>query len=99
LITVTDNTAASRLEVQAGDALLGYAEYIRTPELMVVTHTEVDDAHAGRGVGSLLANEGMTRARSDRLRVVTLCPFIAGWLRRHPEHLELEYRSHSKVAD
>jgi hypothetical protein len=28
-----------------------------------------------------------------------VCPFIAGWLTRHPEYAHLEYRAASKVTD
>jgi hypothetical protein len=31
--------------------------------------------------------------------VLAVCPFIAGWLARHPELAHLEYRAASKVTD
>jgi hypothetical protein len=31
--------------------------------------------------------------------VLAVCPFIAGWLVRHPQYAHLEYRAASTVVD
>lgn len=54
-LTVTTNTARRRYEAvvdQAGTA--GFVDYQETDELVVLTHTTVDPAFEGRGVGSTL---------------------------------------------
>ncbi|PZG02519.1 GNAT family N-acetyltransferase [Micromonospora deserti] len=99
MITVTDNHTMRRFEAHDDDTIAGFAEYIRTDNLVVFTHTEVDSAYEGRGVGSQLARAGLDAARADGLRVLAICPFIAGWLARHPEYAGLEYRAASKVTD
>lgn len=99
MITVTDNPAAHRFEAHEGDALAGFAGYVRTAELVAFVHTEVDPAFEGRGVGSLLAREGIESVRAEGLRVLAVCPFIAGWMTRHPEYAHLEYRATSTVTD
>lgn len=99
MITVTDNRAASRVEAHEGDALAGFATYVRTAELVAFVHTEVDPAFEGRGVGSLLARAGIDSAGEEGLRVLAVCPFIAGWMTRHPEYAHLEYRAASTVTD
>ena len=60
------------------------------PKIKMTWHTEVDDRFEGRGVGGTIARtaldaiaaEGGTRVRPD-------CPFIRGWIRRHPEYRRL----------
>ena len=99
MITVTDNRAATRCAARDGETLAGFADYLRTSELVAFVHTEVDPAFAGRGVGSLLAREGIESVRADGLRVLAVCPFIAGWLTRHPQYADLEYRAVSTVTD
>lgn len=99
MITVTDNRAANRFEAHEGDALAGFAAYVRTAELVAFVHTEVDPAFEGRGVGSLLARAGIESAGEEGLRVLAVCPFIAGWMTRHPEYSHLEYRAASTVTD
>jgi predicted GNAT family acetyltransferase len=47
----------------------------------------------------MLAREGVESVRAEGLRVLAVCPFIAGWLTRHPEYAHLEYRAASKVTD
>lgn len=99
MITVTDNRAATRFEARDGETLAGFADYLRTSELVAFVHTEVDPAFEGRGVGSLLARAGIEATQADGLRVLAVCPFIAGWLARHPHYADLEYRAASTVTD
>lgn len=99
MITVTDDAAANRFEAHDDGTLAGHAAYIRTPELIAFVHTEVDPAFEGRGVGSQLARAGIAAAEAEGLRVLAVCPFIAGWLARHPQYAHLEHRAASTVAD
>lgn len=56
---------------------------------VVFTHTEVDDAVEGRGVGSALVRWALDDVRSRDLRVVARCPFVAAYVRRHEEYADL----------
>jgi uncharacterized protein len=91
-VDVTDNPAERRYEARVeGDALAGFAAYrLRGEDVIVFTHTEVDPAHEGEGIGGALARGALddVRARGER-RVVALCPFIAAWVRRHPDYQDL----------
>jgi uncharacterized protein len=86
---VTDNPADSRYELHDGDTLIGIAAYRLTGDTVVFTHTEVADAYEGQGAGSQLAREALDDSRSRNLRVVARCPFISGWIERHPEYADL----------
>jgi len=81
---VIDNTEASRLELAAGD-LRAELVYRRRPGRLVLIHTEVPDAAAGRGLGGQLVSAALDLAVDQDLTVVPLCPFARAWLQRHPD--------------
>nr|WP_197983453.1 GNAT family N-acetyltransferase [Aeromicrobium sp. CFBP 8757] len=99
MITIADQPDLRRFEARDEGTLVGFADYIRTDELIVFTHTEVDTAWEGHGVGSRLAEIGIRTAEHNHLRVLAICTFIASWMARHPEFAHLEYRSTSAVTD
>ena len=80
---------ASRYELRDGDRLIGEAAYHRRGGRIAFTHTEVDEALEGRGLGSRLVATALDDARSEGLEVVPLCPFVAGFIDRHPEYQEV----------
>ena len=86
---VTNNESESRWEIRLGGDLVGFAAYQRTPDEIVFTHTEIDDAYEGQGLGSRLARGALDDARARGLKVRPLCPFIRGWIKRHPDYADL----------
>jgi predicted GNAT family acetyltransferase len=89
-VQVTDNEAEQRYEARVGGELAGSAYYDTADDLIVFTHTEVDDAFEGKGVGSALAKAALDDVRADgRRRVIPRCPFIKGWIDRHPDYRDL----------
>ncbi|MGD8867512.1 MAG: GNAT family N-acetyltransferase [Gemmatimonadales bacterium] len=67
-------------------------EYRLSEDEVIYTHTGVPSALEGRGIGSLLARTGLDWARAEGLRVVPVCSFVAGYIKRHPEYAELTER-------
>ena len=82
---VEDNPDLARYEVFDGGELAGFALYRRSEGKIVLTHTEVDDRFEGRGLGSALARGVLDAARGDGLAVLPHCPFMAGYIRGHPD--------------
>jgi uncharacterized protein len=87
--TVTDHPEASRFELYDGDTLVGSARYHLRDREIIFTHTQVSEEYEGQGAGSQLAQEALDDARRRGLRVVPRCPFIAGWIERHPVYADL----------
>jgi predicted GNAT family acetyltransferase len=89
-ISVGDNPAQQRYEATVDGTVAGFAQYQVKDGHIVFTHTEVDDAFAGQGVGGALARGALddVRARAEH-DVVALCPFISAWLARHPDYQDL----------
>ncbi|MFI7492398.1 GNAT family N-acetyltransferase [Micromonospora echinaurantiaca] len=96
--TVTDVPERERFEArdEAG-ALAGLVTYQLTGAIIAYTHTEVDAAFEGQGVGSTLARAVMDDARAKGRTVVPICPFLSEWLGKHPEYDSVVARSTRKV--
>jgi uncharacterized protein len=87
-ITVTNNEAKQRYEVWI-DGHLAVLTYERQGDSIVYLHTGVPSALAGRGIANLLARTALDEAREQKRSVVPLCPFVAAYIRRHPEYVAL----------
>ncbi|MFM9441249.1 GNAT family N-acetyltransferase [Streptomyces acidiscabies] len=100
-VEVVDAHEARRYEarIDGGSEVAGFAEYIRTAELIVFVHTEVSPAHEGQGIGSALARTSLDEARAAGLRVLATCPFYSAWIDRHPAYADLLYQNRSSVSD
>ena len=98
-VETSHNPSAHRYEAHLDGELAGFAEYQLTDTLVVFTHTEVDDRFEGRGVGSALARFALddVRARGER-QVLPLCPFIKGWIGKHPDYADLVYGAPETTA-
>jgi predicted GNAT family acetyltransferase len=88
-IEVVDNPKARRFEIHLDGELAGSAYYRLEPGRIAFTHTEVDPAHKGRGLGGRLAHEALDEVRARGLEALPFCPFIARYIRSHPEYLDL----------
>ena len=98
-VTVTDAAEQHRYEGRVGGELAAIAEYIRTAELVVFTHTEVLPGHEGRGIASALVHQALDDVRRQGVKVLPLCPFVAAWMQRHAEgYGDLEYRSRTTIT-
>jgi uncharacterized protein len=92
-VVVTDNREKSQYEARIDGELAGFSQYHLTRSSIVFTHTEVDPAYEGHGVGSALARFALddVRAKGER-DVVPVCPFIHGWIDDHPDYADLVRR-------
>lgn len=79
----------SRYELRLGDELIGFADYRPVEGGIAITHTEVDEQHEGRGFGTRLAEAALGDARARGLEVDPVCPFVAHFMRLHPEYEQL----------
>jgi len=88
-ISIADNPAERRYEAHLGERLAGFAEYRAMPGRIVFIHTEVLPEFEGRGVGSRLAAGALDDVRARGLGMTPKCPFIAAYVRRHPQYADL----------
>ncbi len=83
--------AANRFEVEI-DGFLAVAEYQRQGEVVTFTHTFVPPELRGRGLAEKLVVAALAWARTENLRVVPACSYVAKFLERHPEYRDLAAR-------
>ncbi|MEU0492071.1 GNAT family N-acetyltransferase [Nocardiopsis sp. NPDC006139] len=88
---VADAPENKRYEIRVDGEVAGFAEYILTDGLITFTHTEIDPAHEGRGLGGALVRGALDDVRGRDLDVLPLCPFVKGWIQRHPDYADLVY--------
>jgi predicted GNAT family acetyltransferase len=89
--TVRHNPRLSRYEVAVRTgALAGVALYQRHERRIAFLETAIETRHEGPDLGGRLARAALDDARELDLEVVSLCPFIAAYIRRHAdEYLDL----------
>lgn len=84
-IELEDHGARGRYVFRAPE---GEAEmtFTRAGErLIIIDHTGVPEALAGRGVGVAMVTRAVQDARAAGIRILPLCPFAAAQFRRRPE--------------
>lgn len=91
---VRDVPAEQRYEARLGDdpTLAAIIDYRLGEDWVELVHTEVRDGFEGQGVGSRLVRAVLEDARERGLPVVARCPFVIGWLQRHPEQHDVLFR-------
>lgn len=94
---VADAPDRSRYEARVDGVAAGFAEYRDHGDERAFTHTEV--TLEGRGVGGALARAALDDVRARGLRAVPMCPFIAAWIRRHPEYGDLVPDAHRDLLE
>lgn len=93
-VTVTNHPEASRYEARAGEELAGFVGYELTDGLITFTHTRVQPAYEGRGIGGAIVRAALDDVAADGTReVVPLCPFVQRWIDRHPDYRRLVHRA------
>jgi predicted GNAT family acetyltransferase len=85
---VVDNDAARRFEMTV-DNTTAFIDYRRSGKRLLLIHTEGPAELQGKGVGSALVRGALDLAAQQEQAVVPLCPFVASYLKRHPEFLGL----------
>lgn len=80
---VVRNDEKHRYEVYADEQLAGFTQYLLRGDQTVFTHTEIDKAFGGRGLGTILATQALDDVVKRGGVIVPVCPFIAAFLKKH----------------
>ena len=83
---IDNNALASRFELAINGGL-AVLDYRIEGDTVFLLHVEVPLTEQGRGIAGKLSHAALEFARDNRLKVVARCPFIATYIRRHPELL------------
>jgi uncharacterized protein len=88
-VEIRHNQGEQRYEAWVEGKLAGSAHYRLDDGPVVFTHTEVEPEFEGRGIAGRLAEAALGDARRSGRQVIPLCPYIAGYVRRHPGLVDL----------
>lgn len=83
-----ENTEGKYYFIEA-ESKIAKIEYIKTKDKIHLTHTEVPKELNGKGIGSALAKLVLEKIKKDELILVPLCPFVAMYIKKHPEWKEI----------
>jgi predicted GNAT family acetyltransferase len=93
----TDKTGAATTVTQESDRFrisvdgqkVGFTEYVDRDGQRIFPHTEVLDEFGGRGLASILVDEALQATRDAGLRIVAVCPMVAGFVEKHQEFADV----------
>jgi predicted GNAT family acetyltransferase len=94
-LRIRNNERQQQFELEE-DGELAFLSYRFHKGDIALMHTEVPKQLAGKGIASALAEHAMNFARDHKMPVMVYCPFVAAWLKKHPDYQELvdaKYRS------
>ncbi|MDR0892350.1 MAG: N-acetyltransferase [Mediterranea sp.] len=83
--TLIDNVDKRRYEFQI-DGKVAQIDYIKSQHNQIfLVHTEVPISLGGQGIASQLVQKALEDIELKGLKLVPLCPFVAGYIKKHPE--------------
>lgn len=82
--TVVDNPEKRRFEAQVANNTV-FIDYIRAKDAVFLTHTEVPPVLEGQGIGAELVRQTLETLKDEGEQLAPLCPFVAAYLKRHPD--------------
>jgi NAD+ kinase len=86
---VVDSFEQQRYEILLNGEVAGALAYRRQGGRIDLMDTEIDPAFEGRGLASRLASAALDEARSQGTPVIVSCPFVTGYVERHPEYSDV----------
>jgi len=85
---IVNNRAQHRFELTV-DGHLAAAYYKTDGNIITFEHTEVPPELGGKGIGSRLVQGALDQIRAEGTRIAVECPFVKGWIAKHPEYNDL----------
>lgn len=84
-LLVRDLGGKKRFQLGEGEET-PFIEFIQNKQHTIfLTHTEVPQSLEGNGLGSLIVSRTLKHLRDEGLKMAPLCPFVAAYLKKHPE--------------
>lgn len=79
-----------RFEIWLGAERVGLMDYVVRPGEIHLTHTEVNPAHRGKALASILLRDSLEQIKSEKLgKVVPICSYTVRYMEHHPETHDL----------
>jgi predicted GNAT family acetyltransferase len=87
---VRDNPEKSRYEIYDDGELAGFSDYQLGKDMIAITHTEIDEAFGGKGLGKMLATDMLADVRTRGLALRPFCSYVRKVVERNTgQYLDL----------
>ncbi|MCC3158455.1 N-acetyltransferase [Hymenobacter sp. 15J16-1T3B] len=83
-LPLVDNSSSHRFELTVNYAT-AFMEYGDRDGALALFHTEVPAQLEGQGVGTAIVEKVLAEVERRQQQLIPLCPFVTGYLKRHPE--------------
>lgn len=87
-LALIDNVERKRYEMHF-DGFVPRIEYIKAQDKIYLTHTEVPKELEGKGLAATMTRKVLEDIENKNLTLVPLCPYVAQYIKRHPEWKKL----------
>jgi predicted GNAT family acetyltransferase len=94
-LEVIHSPAEKRFETWI-EGRLSKLDYMEDDGTIIMTHVGVYPEHRGQGVAGKLTQVALEYAKERSLRVIPMCPYIASYIRRNPQYIELTSQERSE---
>jgi predicted GNAT family acetyltransferase len=91
---ITNNKRQFRFEIQFPDGEIAELDYRWLKGSMVLMHTIVPTSQRMKGIGAKLVKYVLDYAREHHLKIIVYCPFVAKYVKEHPEYNDLVDEAH-----
>ena len=91
-LAISNNTKKKQFENHFGGKLSLLA-YDIDGDTITFTHTEVPKEVSGSGIAGTLAETALRFAETSGYKVVARCPYVAAYIKKHPEFEKLLKKS------
>lgn len=78
-----------RVELLLDGDVVALLEFRDDGDVRAITHTETAPAYRGRGLAAELVASVLADLHVRGKRLLPVCPYVAAYLRRHPEEIAL----------
>jgi predicted GNAT family acetyltransferase len=78
-------------KANGGEDVIGEMAFVRRADYVDVYHTGVRPEAEGQGIAKQLAVYALEDFRAKGDKVYPRCPFLAGYIAKHPEYKDLVY--------
>ncbi len=93
---IINNKKEFRFEMALPTGEIARLDYRWLKGSMVLMHTVVPVAERKKGTGSQLVKYVLDHARTHGLKIIVYCPFVAKYIKEHPEYEDLVDPTHKR---
>lgn len=87
-MSVTDNTAKSRFELEESGEV-AYADYGLKDGVLSIKYVFAPEGLRGTGAAGRVMQGVVDAAKARNLKLLPICGYAASWLRKHKEYHDL----------